>query len=143
MNSMYQTEQEFLAAKAEHQAKMVFPIGEVNPVAQYFSGETFLSVVSEQQVTMYNVTFEPNCKNNWHIHHASKGGGQVLICVAGFGYYQEWGKEKQLLKPGDVVHIPANVKHWHGATEDSWFSHLAVEVDGEDMCNEWCEPVEE
>lgn len=83
------------------------------------------------------------CRNNWHIHHAKKGGGQVLICVAGKGRYQEWGKEARELKPGDVVNIPAGVKHWHGAVKDSWFSHLAVEVPGEDMENEWCEAVTE
>ncbi len=90
-----------------------------------------------------NVTFEPACRNNWHIHHASKGGGQILLCVAGSGWYQEWGKgkEPQSLKPGDVVVIPPEVKHWHGAKKDSWFSHIAVEVPGENTSNEWLEPV--
>jgi len=92
-------------------------------------------------VGIYNVTFEPGCRNNWHIHHAAQGGGQILLCVAGRGYYQEWGKEAVELHPGDCVNIPANVKHWHGAAPDSWFSHLAVEVPGEQCSNEWCEPV--
>mgnify|MGYP004609604337 FL=1 len=93
--------------------------------------------------SIYNVTFEPGCRNNWHIHHAAKGGGQILVCVAGRGYYQEWGKAPQALHPGDVVNIPPEVKHWHGATPDCWFSHLAVEVPGEGASNEWCEPVAE
>mgnify|MGYP000157148168 FL=1 len=87
------------------------------------------------------MTFEPGCRNNWHIHHAKSGGGQILVCVAGRGLYQEWGKPAQVLRPGDVVNIPAGVKHWHGAAPDSWFSHLAVEVPGEEACNEWLEPV--
>ena len=90
---------------------------------------------------MFNVTFEPGCRNNWHIHHAKNGGGQILICVAGRGYYQEWGKAAQELHPGDVVNIAPGVKHWHGAAPDSWFSHLAVEVPGEETHTEWCEPV--
>jgi len=96
-----------------------------------------------RQVGIFNVTFEPGCRNNWHIHHAKSGGGQILICVAGRGWYQEWGKEARELHPGDVVNIPPEVKHWHGAACDSWFSHLAVEVPGEDGSNEWCEPVED
>ena len=91
---------------------------------------------------IFNVTFEPGCRNNWHIHRADKGGGQILICVAGRGYYQEWGGEVRELLPGDVVNIPTGVKHWHGAAPDSWFSHLAVEVPGENTGNEWCEPVD-
>ena len=83
------------------------------------------------------------CRNNWHIHEADKGGGQILICVAGRGYYQEWGKEPQELHPGDVVNIMPGVKHWHGAAPDSWFSHLAVEVPGENCRSQWCEPVSE
>ena len=87
------------------------------------------------------MTFEPGCRNNWHIHHASRGGGQMLICVVGRGWYQEWGKEARELHPGDVVNIPPEVKHWHGAAADSWFSHLALEVPGENCSNEWLEPV--
>ena len=94
-----------------------------------------------QQVGIYNVTFEPGCRNNWHIHHAKNGGGQILVCVAGHGYYQEWGKEPVELRPGDAINIPAGVKHWHGAAPDSWFSHLAIEVPGENNSTEWLEPV--
>lgn len=97
--------------------------------------------MSESQVGIFNVTFEPGCRNNWHVHHAKSGGGQILICVAGRGWYQEWGKEAVPMKPGDVVNIPEGVKHWHGAAADSWFSHLAVEVPGEGGANEWMEPV--
>lgn len=82
------------------------------------------------------------CSNNWHIHHAKSGGGQILVCVAGHGYYQEWGKPAQELRPGDVVNIPVDVKHWHGAAPDSWFSHLAVEVPGDETSNEWLEAVD-
>lgn len=131
-------------AKAAHQQEMVFPIGAPNDgFAQYFSGQSYLAPVSTGQVGIFNVTFEPGCRNNWHIHHAKSGGGQILICVAGRGWYQEWGKAAQALSPGDVVNIPAGVKHWHGAAADSWFSHLAVEVPGEDGSNEWCEPVDD
>lgn len=92
---------------------------------------------------MSNVTFEPGCRNNWHIHHAKSGGGQLLICTAGEGWYQEYGKEAVSLTPGTVIVIPANVKHWHGAKKDSWFSHIAMEIAGEECSNEWCEPVDE
>ena len=88
------------------------------------------------------MTFEPGCRNNWHIHHAKSGGGQILVCVAGRGYYQEWGKPAQELRPGSVVNIPVGVKHWHGAASDSWFSHLAVEVPGDETSNEWLEAVD-
>ena len=96
---------------------------------------------SDCAIAVANVTFEPGCRNNWHIHHAKKGGGQVLLCTEGEGWYQEEGKEAQSLKHGVVVQIPANVKHWHGAKKDSWFSHIAIEVPGKDTSNEWCEPV--
>lgn len=128
--------------KARHAAEIMFPVGAPNDAyAQYFSGKSYLAPISTEQVTFYNVTFEPKCRNNWHIHHALKGGGQMLVGIGGRGYYQEWGKEAIEIKPGDVVHIPANVKHWHGAAADSWFSHLAFEIDGEDSSNEWLEPV--
>ncbi len=128
--------------KARHQEEMVFPIGAPNDgFAQYFVGQSYLQPLSTSQVGVYNVTFEPGCRNNWHIHHAEKGGGQILLCVAGRGYYQEWGKQAQLLQPGDVVNIPPEVKHWHGAAPDSWFSHLALEVPGENSSNEWLEAV--
>ena len=128
--------------KAAHAAQMVFPIGAPNDgFAQYFTGQSYLAPLSTSQVGIFNVTFEPRCRNNWHIHHADKGGGQILVCVAGRGYYQEEGKEAQELNPGDVVNIPVGVKHWHGAAKDSWFSHLAVEVPGENGSNEWLESV--
>lgn len=98
---------------------------------------------TEDNVHLSNVTFEPGCRNNWHIHHAKSGGGQLLICTAGEGWYQEYGKEAVSLTPGTVIVIPANVKHWHGAKKDSWFSHIAMEIAGEECSNEWCEPVDE
>ena len=130
-------------AKAKHQNEMVFPIGAPNDAfAKYFIGQSYLAPLSTQQVGIYNVTFEPGCRNNWHIHHAKNGGGQILVCVAGRGYYQEWGKPAQELRPGDVVNIPVDVKHWHGAAPDSWFSHLAVEAPGDETSNEWLEAVD-
>lgn len=129
--------------KQLHQNSMVFPIGAPNDgFAQYFSGQSYLAPVSTEQVKIFNVTFEPGCRNNWHIHHAKNGGGQILVCVAGHGYYQEWGKPAQELRPGDVVNIPTGVKHWHGVAPDSWFSHLAVEVPGDETSNEWLEAVD-
>ncbi len=131
-------------AKAKHEASMMFPIGQPNDAfAQYFIGQSYLAPVSTSQVGVFNVTFEPACRNNWHIHHAKSGGGQMLICIAGRGYYQEWGKDPVELHPGDCINIPAEVKHWHGAAPDSWFSHLAIEVPGEETSNEWCEPVDD
>ena len=119
----------------------VFPMGETNEAfAQYFVGQSYLNMLSTERVTIGNVTFEPGCRNNWHIHHK---GGQILLCTAGRGYYQEWGKEAQELHPGDVVNIPPEVKHWHGAAKDSWFAHLAVEVPAEGASNEWLEVVNE
>lgn len=130
------------SAMARHAASMVFPIGAPNDgFAQYFTGRSFLAPVSAEQVGIFNVTFEPGCRNNWHIHHAEKGSGQLLLCTAGEGWYQEAGKPAVSLTPGSVVMIPAEVKHWHGAKKDSWFSHIAVEVPGEGCRNEWCEPV--
>ena len=130
--------------KIAHANQMVFPIGAPNDAfAQYFIGQSYLAPVSTSQVGVYNVTFEPGCRNNWHIHHAKNGGGQILLCVAGRGWYQQWGKEAVELNPGDCVNIPAGVKHWHGAASDSWFSHLAIEVPGEECSNEWCEPVDD
>lgn len=121
---------------------IIFPIGNPNEAyARYFIGQSYLAPIVSEGVPIVNVTFEPGCRNNWHIHHATKGGGQTLICVDGRGYYQEWGKEPIVMTPGDVVFIPAGIKHWHGAAPDSWFSHLAVEVPGENTSNEWLEPV--
>ena len=131
-------------AQAAHQAQMIFPIGKPNDgFAQYFTGKSYLAPISTEQVGIFNVTFEPSCRNNWHIHHAAEGGGQILVCVAGRGYYQEWGKEAIELNAGDCINIPAGVKHWHGAARDSWFSHLAIEVPGKNCSNEWLEPVSE
>ena len=127
--------------KDAFQNSIFFPIGEENPYGQFFVGRSYLAPLSTQQVPVFNVTFEPGCRNNWHIHRAASGGGQMLICVGGRGWYQELGKEPLEMTPGTVVNIPANVKHWHGAAADSWFSHLAIEVNGEDCSNEWLEPV--
>lgn len=129
-------------AKAEFQKQMIFPIGEPNDAyARYFVGQSYLAPISSEQVKIANVTFEPGCRNNWHVHRATKGGGQMLIGVAGRGWYQEEGKPAVEILPGTVIHIPANVKHWHGAAADSWFAHLAFELDGENASNEWLEAV--
>ena len=131
--------------KAAFDAQNVFGQGMANTAfAQFFIGNSYLNPLTrpgESAVGLANVTFEPGCRNNWHIHHAKSGGGQILVCVAGRGWYQEEGKPARALYPGDVVNIPAEVKHWHGAAADSWFSHLALEVPGEETNNEWCEPV--
>lgn len=129
-------------AMHSHAKSMIFPIGQSNDAyAQYFIGKSYLATISQKLVGVYNVTFEPSCRNNWHIHHATSGGGQVLICISGRGIYQEWGKKALQLKSGDVVTIEMGIKHWHGATKDGWFSHLAIEVPGKDCYTEWCEPV--
>ncbi len=130
-----------LTEKDRFQNSIFFPIGEINPYGQYFSGQSYLAPVSTQQIPVYNVTFEPGCRNNWHIHHAEKGGGQMLICIGGRGYYQQWGKEPVEMLPGSVINIPAGIKHWHGAAPDSWFAHLAVEIPGEKTSAEWLETV--
>ena len=130
--------------KEEFEKQNVFGMGNANTAyAQYFSGESFLNPLTKPETGVFlaNVTFEPGCRNNWHIHHATKGGGQLLVCTAGEGWYQEEEKEAVSLVPGTVITIPAEVKHWHGAKKDSWFSHIAVEVPGENCSNEWCEPV--
>lgn len=130
--------------KEEFEKQNVFGMGNANTAyAQYFSGESFLNPLTKPETGVFlaNVTFEPSCRNNWHIHHATKGGGQLLVCTAGEGWYQEEEKEAVSLVPGTVITIPAEVKHWHGAKKDSWFSHIAVEVPGENCSNEWCEPV--
>lgn len=131
---------EILNIATEAKAKnVVFGFGELNPYSQYFTGKSYLQpITTENGVPMYNVTFEPKCRNNWHIHHK---GGQILLVTQGRGWYQEWGKEPRELHPGDVVNIPAEVKHWHGAAKDSWFTHIAVEVPSEGGSNEWLEPV--
>ncbi len=133
--------------KEDFEKANIFGMGNPNDAfAQYFIGNSYLNPLNEfgeSPVFVANVTFEPGCRNNWHIHKASNGGGQILICIAGEGWYQEEGKEAESLVPGTVITIPANVKHWHGAKADSWFSHIAVEVPGEDTSNEWLEEVDE
>ncbi len=120
------------------------PVGEPNTAyAKYFIGNSYLHKLTLDQVPAFGVTFEPGCRNNWHIHHAQTGGGQMLIVTAGEGFYQEWGKPARRLKKGDTVNIPANVKHWHGAAPDCWFQHIALEVPGTEQSNEWCEPVDD
>lgn len=117
----------------------VFPIGEKNiAYAKYFIGQSYLNMLTTEGVAIGNVTFEPGCRNNWHIHHK---GGQILLVTGGRGYYQEWGKNAQSLKAGDVVNIPPEVKHWHGAAKNSWFSHIAIEIPAPDVSNEWLEAV--
>ena len=131
---------ETINMKAE-EFQQIFPLGDKNDAyAQFFVGQSYLKMLSTERLSIANVTFEPSCRNNWHIHHK---GGQVLLCTAGRGYYQEWGKAAQELKPGDVVNIPPEVKHWHGAAPNSWFSHLAVEVPAVGASNEWLEEVDE
>ncbi len=127
----------------ELKAASIFPVGQPNDAyARFFDGQSWLQSLSAAQVGIANVSFEPGCRNHWHIHHAKQGGGQILLVTAGRGYYQEWGKPARELHPGDVVNIPPEVKHWHGAAKDSAFQHLAIEVPGEETSNEWCEPVD-
>ena len=115
----------------------IFPLGEKDDAyAEYFIGQSWLKMLTTKSVSIANVTFEPKCRNNWHIHHK---GGQILLCTAGRGYYQEFGKPARELRPGDVVEIPPEVKHWHGATPDSFFAHLAVEIPAEGGYTEWLE----
>ena len=126
----------------DYSKTIMFPIGNKNDAyAKYFIGQSYIAPVSTEQVKIYNVTFEPKCRNNWHIHRAKSGGGQMLIAIGGRGYYQEWGKEPIEMNPGDVINILANVKHWHGAAPNSWFSDLALEIDGNETSNEWLEEV--
>ena len=121
-----------------------FPRGGANAAyAQYFVGQSYLNMLTTQGLPIGNVTFEPGCRNNWHIHHADRDGGQILLCTAGRGWYQEWGKPARELHAGDVAVIPAGVRHWHGAARDSWFVHLAVEVPGENARTEWLEAVDD
>ncbi len=117
----------------------IFPVGEPNEAfAEYFTGQSYLKMLTTEGVPTAHVSFEPGCRNWWHIHHK---GGQILLCTGGRGYYQEWGAKAQVLHPGDVVHIKPEVKHWHGAAADSWFSHIAIEVPAKGSSNEWLEPV--
>ena len=122
----------------------IFPQGEANPPAnaQYFIGQSYLAPLTRNgalNCPVYNVTFEPGCRNNWHSHT----GGQLLLVTAGRGFYQERGQEARQLLPGDVVEIAPNVVHWHGAAPDSWFSHLAVECNPATNRNTWLEPVDD
>ena len=122
----------------------MFGTGAANTAyARFFIGDSFLNPLTDPKSGLFaaNVTFEPGCRNNWHIHHATSGGGQLLICTAGEGWYQEEGKAPVSLHEGSVVMIPDGVKLWHGAKKDSWFSHIALEVPGENCRNEWCEPM--
>lgn len=131
---------------SDFEKENVFGKGELNSAyAKYFIGNSYLNLLTDKSspIAICNVTFEPGCRNAWHIHHAKTGGGQMLICTAGSGWYQEEGKEPISLEPGKVIYIPANVKHWHGAKKDSWFSHIAFEVPGIETSNEWLEPVED
>lgn len=121
-----------------------FPIGEENVTFKdYFIGKSYLAPISNELISIANVTFEPGCRNNWHIHHSKNGGGQILICIFGEGIYQERGKDPIFIKEGDVISIKPGVKHWHGATKNSYFQHLAIEVPGEENKNEWLEPADE
>ena len=130
-----------MANKIEYK---VFPRGGENTAyARYFTGTSYLNMLTTRGVSIGNMTFEPGCRNIWHIHHAKSGGGQILLVTGGRGWYQEWGQPARELHTGDVVVIPAGVKHWHGAARDSWFVHLAVEVPGEETSNEWLEPVDD
>ncbi len=131
-----------LSDKDRFQKEIMFPIGQPNDkYAKYFIGQSYSAHVTDEQVPIHNITFEPGCRNNWHIHHADKGGGQMLVCVGGYGWYQEEGKPAQALKPGDVVNIAPGIKHWHGAQKDSWFAHLSIAVPAENGSTEWLEPV--
>lgn len=135
-------DEQALSDRDRYQSQIIFPIGEPNTAyAKYFKGQSYLACVSNEQLGIYNVTFEPGCRNNWHIHHATAGGGQMLIGVGGHGWYQERGKKAVAINPGTVIHIGAGVEHWHGAASDCWFSHLAFECKGENTSNEWLESV--
>ncbi|MBQ6381657.1 MAG: carboxymuconolactone decarboxylase family protein [Clostridia bacterium] len=138
---VWMDETEPTSDKDRFQKDIMFPIGEPNPYGEFFVGQSYLAPVSTEQIPIYNVTFEPGCRNNWHIHHATDGGGQMLICIGGRGYYQEAGNEPVEMREGTLINIPANVKHWHGAAPDSWFAHLAIEIAGENGGTEWLEPV--
>lgn len=117
----------------------IFPKGGKNDAyADYFKGTSYLTMLSTEGVKIGNVVFEPGCRNNWHIHHK---GGQILLVTGGEGWYQEWNKPPRRLSTSDVVTIPAGTKHWHGATVDGWFAHLAIEIPAEGASTEWLEPV--
>ena len=119
-----------------------FELGGINPVSQYFIGTSYLARLTSAsaQTDISNVTFEPGCRNNWHIHHGCQ---QILVCVGGEGWYQEWGKDPVKMVPGDVIEIPLGVKHWHGAAKNSWFAHLSVMSRLAEGSHEWLEPVDD
>lgn len=130
---------EVYAEEKTSPCESLFGLGDENVgFAKYFTGKSYLKPLCTKGVGTYNVTFEPRCRNNWHIHH---NGGQILLCTDGQGWYQEWGKPAQKLTPGDVVYIAPEVKHWHGASKDEWFTHVALEIPAPNASNEWCEPV--
>ena len=134
VKKVYQDEKEILGDS-------LFGRGEPNVAFDnYFTGKSYLKTLNTKNIGIYNVTFEPKCRNNWHIHHK---GGQILLCTDGEGWYQEEGKQAIKLTPGSVVYIPAEVKHWHGASKDAWFTHLAIEIPADYATNEWCEPVDD
>ena len=134
-----------MAQATDKPQSCLFGQGEPNPYGRYFIGQSYLNPLTDpaQTMAMANVTFEPSCRNNWDVHIAASGGGQILLCTDGRGWVQFWGQEARELHPGDVVFIPAGVKHWHGAARDSWFSHVAFEAPGEGCSNEWLEPVDD
>lgn len=122
----------------------IFPLGDPNDAyAQYFSGQSYLAPLTGGSVPVHNVSFEPGCRNNWHIHHGQNGGGdQILMCTAGSGWYQAEGEDPVSMEPGTTIRVPAGTKHWHGAKADSWFSHVAFITPGDNLSNEWLEPVD-
>lgn len=128
---------------SDNKFDQIFPLGEPNDAyAQYFIGQSHLARLADGSVPVSNVSFEPGCRNNWHIHHGTGGGGdQILMCTAGSGWYQAEGEEAVGMAPGTVIRVPAGTKHWHGAKADSWFSHVAFITPGENVSNEWLEPV--
>lgn len=123
----------------------IFPLGERNDAfAQYFVGQSYLAPLASGSVPVSNVSFEPGCRNNWHIHHGADGGGdQILLCTAGSGWYQAEGEDPISMEPGTVIRVPAGTKHWHGAKADTWFSHVAFITPSAGVSNEWLEPVAE
>lgn len=126
----------------DNEFEQIFPLGEKNDAyAQYFTGQSYLAPLASGSVPVSNVSFEPGCRNNWHIHHGTDGGDQILLCTAGSGWYQAEGQNPISLEPGTVIQVPAGTKHWHGAKADSWFSHVAFITPGQDLSNEWLEPV--
>ena len=140
--NIWNEKDEKMGEKEHFQNEIFFPIGELNSAfSQYFTGQSYLCLIAKEPFPIRNVTFEPKCRNNWHIHRAKNGGGQLLICAGGNGWFQEEGKKAVPMIKGSIVNVPANVKHWHGATRDNWFSHLAIAIPGENATNEWCEPL--